>query len=61
MARIDFNIKIKGVSINAYINLEGQQLYFFKQGNESERQRWVKSCLSREMEISNVEIKGEEV
>lgn len=59
MAKIDFNIKIKGVNINSYINLEGQQLYFFNQRDEKEKEKWIKSCLEREMQISNIELKKE--
>jgi hypothetical protein len=57
MAKIDFSIEVNGIKINSYMELEGQQLYFFKQGNEKEKQAWIKSHLERIMKIDIIKIK----
>ncbi|MGN2369395.1 hypothetical protein ACTFJW_04955 [Clostridium cagae] len=57
MAKIKFDIEINGAKIDSYMNLEGQQLYFFNQGSEKEKQAWINCYLERIMKITNIEIK----
>ena len=56
MAKISFNVTINGKVIEAYIKLEGQQLYFFEQGSDLEKKNWIKSSLKDMMKIENIEI-----
>lgn len=56
LAKINFTIDIKGVTIDSYINLEGQQLYFFNQEDNIGKQKWIKSYLERLMKIDDIEI-----
>lgn len=56
MAKIKFAIEINGIKINSHMKLEGQQLYFFNQGSEREKQAWIKSYLERTMKITNMQV-----
>ena len=55
MAKINFSIKIKDIEINSYMILRGQQLYFYNQGDNKEKEKWIRSHLQNEMKISNIE------
>ncbi|MBY6838652.1 hypothetical protein [Clostridium botulinum] len=56
MTKIKFDVEINGNKIHSYIELEGQQLYFFEQDSEIGKQKWIKSYLKRISKIINIEI-----
>lgn len=56
MAKINFDIEMNGIQIHSYMKLEGQQLYFFEQRSEKEKQGWIKSYLKGISKITNIEI-----
>jgi hypothetical protein len=56
LAKISFTVNIKDATIDSYIKLEGQQLYFFNQESKIGKQKWIKSYLERTMKISDIKV-----